>query len=140
MPRSPATTTPVSPAPPTAGGRRHSGSATWARQLPDIQFGSAVNGISTTRIGYGANSSYEGRVLILSDSVSWVKSHHLFKFGGEFRRSDLTSHTATGVLASNFAPDQTRFLDPPGRRRRVSGSRASCSAPSTTPTRSRLAI
>ena len=80
--------------------------------FPNIQFGSAVNGISTTRIGYEANSSYEGRVFILSDSVSWVKSHHLFKFGGEFRHSSLTSHTATGVLSFNFAPDQTRLLGP----------------------------
>ncbi len=80
--------------------------------FPEIQFGSAVNGIAITRIGYGANSGYEGRVFILSDSLSWVKNRHSFKFGGEFRHSSLTSRTSTGVLAFNFAPDQTRFLGP----------------------------
>jgi hypothetical protein len=80
--------------------------------FPNIQFGSAVNGIGTTRIGYEANSGYTGRVYIVSDSLSWVKSRHSFKFGGDFRHSSLTSRTATGVLAFNFAPDQTRFLGP----------------------------
>jgi hypothetical protein len=99
-----------------------SASGGWPEQLgfgdvgkgnfPNIQFGGAVNGISTTRIGYEANSGYEGRVFILSDSVSWVKSRHSFKFGGEYRHSSLASHTATGVLSFNFAPDQTRFLGP----------------------------
>jgi outer membrane receptor protein involved in Fe transport len=80
--------------------------------FPDIQFGNAVNGISTTRIGYGANSSYEGRVYILNDSLGWVKNRHAFKFGADFRHSSLTSHTATGVLSFNFQPDQTRFIGP----------------------------
>jgi hypothetical protein len=80
--------------------------------FPDIQFGSAVNGIGTTRVGYGANSGYDGKVLILSDSLSWVKNRHSFKFGGEFRHSTLSSRTSTGVLAFNFAPDQTRFIGP----------------------------
>jgi hypothetical protein len=80
--------------------------------FPDIQFGSAVNGIGTTRIGYGANAGYDGKAFILSDSLTWVKNRHSFKFGGEFRRSTLTSRTATGVLAFNFSPEQTRFIGP----------------------------
>lgn len=80
--------------------------------FPEIQFGSAVNGISTTRIGYGANSGYTGRVFILSDSLSWVKNRHSFKFGGEFRHSSLESHTSTGVLAFNFSPETTRLIGP----------------------------
>ena len=80
--------------------------------FPEIEFGSAVNGIGMTPIGYGANSGYDGKVFILSDSLSWVKNRHSFKFGGEFRHSTLTSRTSTGVLGFNFAPDQTRFIGP----------------------------
>ncbi len=80
--------------------------------FPELQFGSAVNGIATTRIGYGANSGYTGRVFILSDSLSWVKNRHSFKFGGDFRHSSLESHTSTGVLAFNFSPETTRFMGP----------------------------
>lgn len=80
--------------------------------FPDVTFGSAVNGIGTTRIGYGANAGYTGRTYIVSDSLSWARGRHSMKFGGEFRHMSIASYTATGVLTFNFLPDQTRFLGP----------------------------
>ena len=75
--------------------------------FPEIQFGSAVNGVVTDRIGYSANAGYEGRVFIVGDSLSWVKSKHMFKFGGEFRYMDNRGWTNTGTLGFNFSPDTT---------------------------------
>jgi len=75
--------------------------------FPQVSFGSAVNGIGITQIGYGANSGYKGKTWILSDSLSWVTGKHMFKFGGEFRSMGIDSTTSTGVLNFNFSPDTT---------------------------------
>jgi len=52
--------------------------------FPDISFGDAVNGISTTTIGYNSGGYYVGNTYILSDSMDWIKGRHNIKFGGEF--------------------------------------------------------
>ncbi len=75
--------------------------------FPNIQFGGAVNGVETTRIGYEANSYYKGKTWILSDSLSWVTGKHMFKFGGEYRQQGIDSTTNTGVYSFNFSPDTT---------------------------------
>ena len=81
--------------------------------FPSISFGGAVNGVGTTAIGYGANSGYTGRTFIVSDSLSWVKAKHMFKFGGEFRYMENNSRTSTGVLSFNFNPQTTGVTGTP---------------------------
>ncbi len=93
------------------------GSTNWNEQLgfgntgtntfPQIGFGSSVNGIGTTGIGFNNNNGYEGRTFLVSDSLSWVKGRHSFKFGGEWRHMDIRGWTSTGTLNFNFSPDTT---------------------------------
>jgi len=75
--------------------------------FPEVNFGSAVNGVGITEIGYGANSGYKGTTWILSDSLSWVTGKHMFKFGGDYRKIGIDSRTSTGVLSFNFDPATT---------------------------------
>jgi len=81
--------------------------------FPEIDFGDAVNGIGTTAIGYNANSGYKGQTFILSDSLSWVKGKHMFKFGGEYRHMDNRSWPNTGVLSFDFNPQTTGVTGQP---------------------------
>jgi hypothetical protein len=78
--------------------------------FPEIDFGDAVNGVGESPIGYGLNNGYTSNVFILSDSLSWVKGKHAFKFGGEYRHMQTTSWTSAGALGFDFSPEETRFL------------------------------
>src|SRR5262249_11280798 len=60
--------------------------------FPQIDFGSAVNGVGESAIGYGISDYYVASVLQYNDSVGWVKGRHLFKFGGELRFTQMNSH------------------------------------------------
>jgi len=81
--------------------------------FPEIQFGAAVNGVGTTRIGYSANSGYKGQVFILGDSLSWVKGEHSFKLGGELRHMDNRGWPSTGALSFTFDPATTGLTGRP---------------------------
>ena len=99
------------------------GDTNWNQQLgfgdngvsnfPQVGFGNAVNGIGTSPIGYGLNNGYKGQVFIVSDSLSWVKGKHAFKFGGEYRHMDNRGWTSTGVLGFNFNPQTTGVTGTP---------------------------
>ncbi len=53
--------------------------------FPQIEFGDAVNGISTTEIGYEQGGGfYVGNTYILTNHTDWVKGRHNIKFGGEY--------------------------------------------------------
>lgn len=83
------------------------GVGTGANNFPRISFGSAVNGISTTTLGNQWGGFYVGNSFIYNDTLSWVKSKHTFKFGGEFRALQLNSHNGAQYLGFSFSPDQT---------------------------------
>jgi hypothetical protein len=75
--------------------------------FPEINFGSAVNGINTTGIGYGSSDYSVANNYIASDTVQWVIKHHSLKFGGEVWNQQLNSHASQDVLSFNFSPTQT---------------------------------
>jgi hypothetical protein len=81
--------------------------------FPEIGFGAAVNGISMTPIGYNNNSVYAGDSSLFSDSVSWVKGRHVFKFGGEFRHLRMHSYPQGPVLSFAFGNDYTGRVGQP---------------------------
>jgi hypothetical protein len=78
-----------------------------AGNFPEIGFGDPVNGIDMTDIGYNANGEYTGETWIVSDSLSWVKERHVFKFGGELRRIGIDAPASPAVHSFFFSKDQT---------------------------------
>ena len=81
--------------------------STGAGHFPDVGFGSAVNGIGTTQIGYGAAGFYVGNTYIINDSVMWIKGRHTMKFGGDFWKQQINSHGGIDTLSFGFSPAQT---------------------------------
>ncbi len=62
--------------------------------FPNITFGDAVNGISTTRIGYEQGGGfYVGNTYILTDHTDWVKGRHNVRFGGEYWKLQMNEPT-----------------------------------------------
>jgi hypothetical protein len=76
-------------------------------QFPQISFGSAVNGVGTEQIGYGASGFYVGNTYIVNNSIGWITGRHSLKFGGEVWRQQINSHAGTDVLSFGFTPTQT---------------------------------
>lgn len=81
--------------------------STSAGHFPDIGFGSAVNGIGITQIGYGAAGFYVGNTYIISDSLLWVKGRHTMKIGGDFWIQQINSHGGVDTLTFGFGNAQT---------------------------------
>ena len=81
--------------------------------FPEIGFGSAVNGIGITPIGYNNNSVYAGDSSMFSDSLTWVTGRHVFKFGGEFRYLRMHSYPQGPVLSFTFGNEQTGRIGQP---------------------------
>lgn len=75
--------------------------------FPEIDFGGAVNGISTTGIGYNSNDFYVTNVYLLNNSLSWVKGRHNMKFGFEGRHMQMNSHSGPPRLDFNFTNNST---------------------------------
>ncbi len=70
--------------------------------FPDISFGSAVNGISTTTIGYNSGGFYVGNTYIASNHVDWIKGRHNLKFGGEYWYMQMNSPSSNDMLSFDF--------------------------------------
>jgi hypothetical protein len=81
--------------------------STGAGLFPDISFGSAVNGIGTTGIGYDSSGYSVANNYIASDVVNWSHGRHILKFGGEFWAQQMSSHASQDVLSFGFSPTQT---------------------------------
>jgi hypothetical protein len=77
--------------------------STSAGLFPDIGFGSAVNGIGITNIGYSSSGYYVGNTYIAGDNVTWIKGRHSMKFGGEFWNQQINSHGGLDTLGFNFS-------------------------------------
>jgi len=79
---------------------------TGAKNFPEISFGSAVNGISTTPIGYNSSGFYVANTYIANEMLTWVKGRHTAKFGGEVRWMQINSHSGSGLLSFSFTNNQ----------------------------------
>ena len=77
--------------------------STSATLFPDIRFGSAVNGISTTNIGYNASGWYVGNTYIVGDSLIWLKGRHSMKFGAQVWMQQINSHSGLDTLRFDFS-------------------------------------
>ncbi|MGA8028953.1 MAG: carboxypeptidase regulatory-like domain-containing protein [Bryobacteraceae bacterium] len=75
--------------------------------FPAINFGSSVNGYSTTGIGNTWQGYYIGSTFIYNDNVSWTKGKHTFTFGGEFRAMQISSQAGSGALSLAFSNNTT---------------------------------
>ncbi len=78
-------------------------SSTSADLFPTINFGSAVNGVGTTGIGYGSSGYYVGNTYTFNDSLSWIKGRHSMKVGGQWWTQQINSHAGLDVLTFGFA-------------------------------------
>ena len=76
--------------------------------FPDIDFGSAVNGVGTSGIGFGLSGHYVANNYILNDNLSWTKGRHTFKFGFDGRYMQMNDHSpAQATQSYAFSPNQT---------------------------------
>lgn len=82
-------------------------SSTGTGLFPEISFGPAVNGISTTGIGYGSSEYYVANNYIVSATMNWAHGRHRVKFGGEFWAQQMNSHAGSGTLSFGFSATQT---------------------------------
>jgi hypothetical protein len=81
--------------------------STSAGLFPQIQFGSAVNGVGETLIGYNSSGYYVCNTYIAGDYLQWVKGRHTMKFGGEFWKQQINSHGGLDTLSFNFSNTTT---------------------------------
>ncbi len=80
---------------------------TGAGNFPQISFGSAVNGISESPIGYNSAGFYVSNIFVGDDTLTWIKGRHTFTFGGEVRGFQMNSEAGGGMLNFNFSNAQT---------------------------------
>jgi hypothetical protein len=85
--------------------------------FPEISFGTAVNGVYTTGIGYGSSDYSVANNYIISDTLLWQTVRHDLKFGGEVWDQQLNSHASQDVLSFNFSPTQTGIPGQPWSNR-----------------------
>lgn len=71
--------------------------------FPQVSFGSSVNGIGTTTIGYNANGFYATNTYILSDYMDWIKGRHNIKLGGEIWWQQHNAPNDNDLIQFNFA-------------------------------------
>ncbi len=80
---------------------------TGAGNFPAIDFGSTVNGVFESPIGYNSLGFYVNNNFIYDNTFTWIKGRHTFRFGGEFRDFQINSHGANGTLNFNYSNAQT---------------------------------
>jgi hypothetical protein len=85
------------------------GLGAYTGNFPKIGFNGSnyANAWNVSGLGSQFNDFYAANTIIFNDEVSWVKGHHSFKFGGEFRAMQFNSHPDTGVVNVTFDPAQT---------------------------------
>ncbi len=75
--------------------------------FPEISFGSAVNGIKTTDVGYGSSNYSVAENFVTSGTVDWIHGSHSIKIGGEFWGQQMNSHAGLDTLNFGFSSTQT---------------------------------
>jgi hypothetical protein len=63
--------------------------------------------IDESPLGSQFNDAYAANTFIYADTLSWVRGHHTYRFGAEFRAQQFNSHGDNGVPAFTFDPAQT---------------------------------
>jgi len=86
--------------------------------FPTINFNSTngisgtVNGIGETTIGPPYSDGYVMYNRSVSDTVSWIRGRHSFKFGGEFQARGMNSREDNGLRIYNFSNGTGAPTDP----------------------------
>ncbi|HXY13402.1 MAG TPA: TonB-dependent receptor, partial [Terriglobales bacterium] len=84
------------------------GLGSYTGNFPHISMdGSSYTPWNVGGMGSQYNDFYAANTIILNDDVSWVKSRHTYRFGGEFRAMQFNSHPDLGVMSITFDPAQT---------------------------------
>jgi hypothetical protein len=81
---------------------------TGASNFPLIGYSdNLVSGHGETFIGNNFQGNFVGATTIVGDSVTWTKGRHSVSFGGDFRATQVNSHSGSGALSFNFTHDTT---------------------------------
>ena len=77
------------------------------RNFPSITFadGGAGGGYSERNIGPPANDWYTPYNFVISDTASWVRGKHMFKFGGDFQARGMNAVYDGGLRQYNFTSE-----------------------------------
>jgi carboxypeptidase family protein len=71
-----------------------------------------VNGFGEINIGEPFSDGYVQYNRLVSDTVSWVRGRHSFKFGGDFQARGMNSREDNGIRTYNFSNTTGGPLDP----------------------------
>jgi hypothetical protein len=71
-----------------------------------------VNGFGEINIGQPFSDGYVQYNRLVSDTVSWLKGRHSFKFGGDFQARGMNSREDNGIRTYNFSNTTGAPLDP----------------------------
>jgi hypothetical protein len=99
---------------------------TGAKNFPQINFGSAVNGYSETFIGNTWQGNWIAGNYIYGDDLTWIKGRHTISFGGNFRAMQINSHSVREFLTSTSTRTPRVRLTPPMQARLGLDLPASC--------------
>jgi Carboxypeptidase regulatory-like domain len=82
-------------------------SGTNGSNFPNITFtdGGAGGGFSEANIGPPANDWYTPYNFVISDTASWVRGKHMFKFGGDFQARGMNAVYDGGLRQYNFTSE-----------------------------------
>jgi hypothetical protein len=82
------------------------------RNFPIINFLGAINGVSEQNIGQPFSDGYVQYNRLVSDTVSWLRGRHSFKFGGDFQARGMNSREDNGIRTYNFSNTTGAPTDP----------------------------
>jgi hypothetical protein len=82
------------------------------RNFPTLNFYGEVNGISETNVGPPYSDGYVMYNRAFSDTVSWARGRHSFKFGGNFEARGMNSREDSGIRTYNFSNTTGAPIDP----------------------------
>jgi hypothetical protein len=80
--------------------------------FPTINFNGSVNGVQEATIGPPYSDGYVMYNRSVSDTVSWIKGRHSFKFGGEFQARGMNSREDSGIRTYNYSNGTGAPTDP----------------------------
>jgi hypothetical protein len=99
--------------PPTPYDAKNVGIAgTNGRNFPTLNFYGVVNGIGETNVGPPYSDGYVMYNRAFSDTVSWARARHSFKFGGNFEARGMNSREDSGIRTYNFSNTTGAPTDP----------------------------
>ncbi len=82
------------------------------RNFPIINFLGSIGGVSEQNVGQPFSDGYVQYNRLVSDTVSWLKGRHSFKFGGDFQARGMNSREDNGIRTYNFSNTTGAPTDP----------------------------